>query len=267
MNEQNNHNEQDDQIACFFEIFDASLPRLAPGSGELTARALERLLSNAAARHGQSALDKLRVLDIGCGNGGATLELARRLDGTILAVDNHRPFLDELLRRAQTEGLADKIEPCLADMSQMEMDDGSFDLIWSEGALYLMGVEQGLALCHRLLKPDGMLAISDLVWFRHDRPAKCHEFFGNLCPWMTDVSGNLALMDRAGFEVIDHFVFPKSAWDSFYGPVEKRLGLLREERADQPGMIEMIESMEEEIEIFREYSEYYGYVFYQMRRR
>ena len=46
------------------------------------------------------------VLDIGCGNGAQTLQLAKRLNGDILAVDNHPPFLDELQRRAKTAGLA-----------------------------------------------------------------------------------------------------------------------------------------------------------------
>lgn len=154
--------DQQEQLQFFYEIFDASLPRLGPGDDGSTSKALDMLLSARLQRSGAPELTQLRILDIGCGNGAQTIQLANQTNGTILAVDNHRPFLDELERRAEAEGVSKKITVCLKDMRALGMQDGPFDLIWSEGALYIMGFGKGLATCHNLLRPGGLLAASEI---------------------------------------------------------------------------------------------------------
>lgn len=39
---------------------------------------------------------KPRILDVGCGPGAQTIDLSRLANGTIMAVDNHAPFLQSL---------------------------------------------------------------------------------------------------------------------------------------------------------------------------
>jgi ubiquinone/menaquinone biosynthesis C-methylase UbiE len=41
-------------------------------------------------------LDSPRILDVGCGPGGPTLELARLSHGQVVGLDVHQPYLDEL---------------------------------------------------------------------------------------------------------------------------------------------------------------------------
>jgi hypothetical protein len=40
-------------------------------------------------------------------------------------------------------------------MDKLPFGDNIFDLIWSEGAIYIMGFEKGIALWKRHLKPEG----------------------------------------------------------------------------------------------------------------
>ncbi len=258
------HNEQMDFL---YELFDASLPRLGPGNNHSTEQALGTLLSAGLNPLDEPGATKAGVLDIGCGNGAQTLQLAKHIDRTILAVDNHQPFLDELQRRAEAEGASDKIQPCLKDMCDLGLDEGSFDLIWSEGALYSMGFQEGLAACHSLLAPGGFLAASELTWLRPDPPAECREYFAYEYPAMADIDTNLANIKQCGYDVVSYFTLPESAWwESFYNPLGNRLQLLRKQYATNPERLMLIDSAQLEIEQYRKHSCYYGYVFYLMQR-
>lgn len=263
---------QKEQMEFFHEIFDASLPRLGPGDDASTLRALKQLPLPKEV----SGSSRLRVLDIGCGNGPQTLELAKHIDGDILAIDNHQPFLDELNRRAKALGLSEKIQTRLMDMGDLSRRDGIFDLIWSEGALSLMGFKDGvlnpngfrdgLVVCHDLLVSRGLLAVSELCWFRPDPPSECRQFFSAAYPAMAGVDANLALIKSCGFELIGQFTLPESAWlEKFYLPLEDRLRSLRERHAADQDKLAFIESIQMEIDIYRKHSSYYGYIFCLMR--
>jgi len=239
-------------------IFHPSLPRLGPGDDDSTARALGLLPATArrADRH---------VLDLGCGNGAQTLCLARLLAGKITAVDNHRPFLDALTARAIAAGVADRIEPLCADMAAITPQQGPFDLIWCEGAIYNMGSERGLRHFRHLL-PQGYLALTEMNWLGSERPAVCQEFFARVNLPVLDIDGTLELIAEVGFRTLGHFVLPASSWwTDYYTPLLLRLAKLRQDRPDDSPLMEMIGQVEEEIEVYRCHGQSYGYVFYVMQ--
>jgi len=260
--------DQREQTAFFYEIFDASLPRLGPGDDVSTKRALDTLLSAGLLRGKASTSGPWRILDIGCGNGAQTLQLAKHTPGTILAIDNHPAFLNELQRRAEAAGVWSKIRLSLRDMRTLTAKDGPFDLIWSEGALFVMGFREGLAACRSLLVPGGGLAVSELCWLKADPPAECREFFAGVYPAMSDIDVNLAAIRACGYEVIEHFTQPESAWwEPYYLPLQDRLHVLRDRYAGDGEKLSMIESIQKEIDIYRRYSACYGNVFYVMVAR
>jgi ubiquinone/menaquinone biosynthesis C-methylase UbiE len=140
----------------FFEIH-SGLPREAPGDDASTARAFDFV-------HGLPP--EPDVLDIGCGPGAQTLVLAGLTRGRITAVDVHAPFLDDLRSRAKRPGVAGRIQAVRASMFSLPFVDASFNLVWSEGAIYLMGFDKGLAGWRRVLRP----AISSFPRARGGRP-------------------------------------------------------------------------------------------------
>lgn len=112
------------------------------------------------------------VLDIACGPGGQTLDLAELLpDARITALDGHRPFLRDLEARARTAGVLDRIDIVHGDMARLPYAPQSFDLIWCEGAAYIVGFEAALAAWKPLLRPGGVLALTEPVWLKPDPPA------------------------------------------------------------------------------------------------
>jgi ubiquinone/menaquinone biosynthesis C-methylase UbiE len=110
--------------------------RQGPGGAAETRRAIE--LSGLSKQRG------LKVADVGCGTGASTLVLAGGLDAQIIAVDLLPEFLDVLRSRAAQAGLAGRIRTTNATMESLPFAAGSLDAIWSEGAIYNMGFENGV---------------------------------------------------------------------------------------------------------------------------
>jgi ubiquinone/menaquinone biosynthesis C-methylase UbiE len=251
---------QQGQTNFFYEIFDASLLRLGPGEDATTRIAFELLYADGT---GNEKSDSLRILEVGCGTGAQTIQLAKNTAGEITALDNHKPFLDELRCRAEREKITDRIRFCLRDMSEPEFEEGSFDLIWSEGALSSMGFHEALALYRGLLAPGGRMAVSDLTWFKPDPPDECQAYFDSTYPAITDVEEHMAAMKSCGFSVLGHFLMPESAWlENFYDPLASRLVMLRDKYPGDAEKLDLIEKVEYEIEIYQKYSNWYGYAFF-----
>lgn len=249
--------------AFLYEVFHPSLPRLGPGDDRATQKALQIALSNIP-----KPSRELNILDLGCGNGAQTLQLARHTESKVLAVDNHQPFIEELKRRAELEGISEKIETSLMDMHALNVDQGSFDLIWSEGALYILGFRNGLEVCLPWLAPNGVMAVTELSWLRPDTPTECRAFFDEEYPDIADIDTCLKVISDTGYRVLDHFILPESAWLlPYYQPLGIRLQELQrryETDVDKLGMIEMVQK---EIDNYSRFSTYYGYVFYIMQRK
>ncbi len=113
----------------------------------------------AVALSGLSGAKDLRIADIGCGTGASTLVLARELDATVTAVDLVPEFLLELQRRAEQEGLADRVTTLAASMAALPFEEEALDAVWSEGAIYNIGFANGIQALRRFLKPGGKKAL------------------------------------------------------------------------------------------------------------
>jgi ubiquinone/menaquinone biosynthesis C-methylase UbiE len=209
---------------------------------------------------------KPKILDIGCGPGMQTLELARLSRGKIIALDNHQPFLDKVEQDAKAAGLSQYIETLNQDMNTMKFDPESFDLIWAEGALYQMGFENGLKKCREFLKKGGYIAVTELVWFRDDPIPEAKEWAKEY-EAMKNIPDNLLLFKNNGYEMLGHFTLPVSSWfKDYYDPMQIRINELRNKYADNPTAKEVLDSAQREIDGFKKCSAYLGYEFFVARK-
>ena len=130
-----------------------------------------------------------------------------------------------------------------------------------------MGFREGIGVCHSLLVKGGLLAASELCWLRPDAPAECRQFFADEYPAMANVEANMAVIRDSGFRVVGHFALPESAWtESYYRPLSNRCASLRRKYAEDTQVLEMLDSVKMEIDVFNKYSAFYGYVFFLMIR-
>ncbi len=236
----------------------SDLPREGPGNDASTLRALAMM---------EGLPSEPAILDIGCGPGAQTLALARA-GARVTAVDLHQPYLDEVKRRARAAGLADRISPRRASMFDLPFEPESFDALWCEGALYIMGFSQGLTAWRPLLKPGGYLAVTEACFLKpkSELPEALLTAWASY-PAMTTAEKTLALVEPAGFRALGSFVLPEVAWwEDYYGPIEAKLPALRQAHGDKPAFVERIAETQAEIDNYRRWSDLYGYVFIVMRR-
>jgi len=248
----------DRATALFFELF-SGLPRQGPGDAASTRRALG-LVPGVGPR--------TRVLDIGCGTGAQSLVLAHASPARIVAVDNHAPFVDALKREARRLGIAGRLEARVADMRSLDFADGSFDVIWCEGAIYNVGVEAGLSDWRRLLRRNGHVALTEACWRKPHPPAECAAFWNREYPAIRDTPALLEAVEACGYETVGHFPLPASAWwGDYYRPLQDNVNAFRERHLDAPDAQELADQCQHEIDIWRAYSEFFGYEFLVLRVR
>jgi ubiquinone/menaquinone biosynthesis C-methylase UbiE len=241
----------------FFELFQ-ELPRQGPGNSQCTKRAFELI---------PKLHTSPKILDVGCGTGFQTLDLARLSGGHITGLDNYKPFLEDLKKRAKDADLAENIEVVQGTMYKMDFDDESFNIIWAEGSIYIMGFERALKSWRRFLSPKGLIAASELSWLKDKPPKVLNDFWMEEYPGIKSIEENLAIIENCGYSVLGHFILPDSAWwDEFYTPMEKRIQTMRLKYKDDSKAMKIIENAGEEIQLFRKYSDWYGYVFYVMQK-
>jgi SAM-dependent methyltransferase len=241
------------ETAVFFEIH-SGLPRQGPGSRNSTRRAYSCL---------RGLPESPGILDAGCGPGAQTLELAALSGGEIFAVDNHRPFIEGLQAAVSQQGLEERVFPLVADMHRLPFEEERFDLIWAEGSIYIIGLERGLTEWRKYLKSPGFMAFSHVAWLRNDPPQELADFWQKAYPAIGTREDNARLIASAGYQLLDSFVLPESDWwDPYYRPIEKKLPSLKARYRDDPEALSVLQAEETEIDLYRRYSAWYGYVFY-----
>lgn len=241
----------------FLEVYE-SLPRQGPGNRACAAGAIGLCRGLPASP---------AVLDLGCGVGGQTLHLAELLPGPIVAIDSHAPSIERLGNTLAERGLSGRVRALVGDMARLELPSESFDLIWSEGALYNIGIAKALSICLGLLRPGGYLAFTDAVWRKDNPPPGVKALFDQDYPDMGRVEDILSMLENGGFERIGHFTLPDEAWwIDFYMPMEQRIEELREKYTGDAEAATILDQLAEEPEMHRRHSDFYAYEFFIARR-
>jgi ubiquinone/menaquinone biosynthesis C-methylase UbiE len=133
-----------------------------------------RTVSNSAAYLIPHLRPGQQVLDVGCGPGTITTDLARRVaPGNVVGIDNHPAPLGEARAEAQRHGLRN-VSFAVADVYKLDFPDGMFDVVHAHQVLqHLSAPVAALREMRRVCTPDGVVAARDadyaaMTWYPPD---------------------------------------------------------------------------------------------------
>jgi len=176
-------------------------------------------------------LDKPRILDIGCGSGVPTMELARLGQGEVIGIDIDQPALDKLTKKIREAGFSSRVQAVNCSILDMVFPDESFDIIWSEGSIFVIGFKRGIQEWKRFLKPKGFMVI--------------HDEKGN-------VQEKLEQISECGYKLLGYFILSEDTWwTEYFAPLEKLIAKSQTSYADDPHTLEELKQAQRELEMFK----------------
>jgi ubiquinone/menaquinone biosynthesis C-methylase UbiE len=191
-------------------------------------------------------MSKPCILDVGCGSGVPTIELAKLSKGNVVGIDIDQSLLDELDNKIAKEGLSNRVQTKRSSMSSMDFADESFDIIWAEGAISVIGFERGLRKWRHLLRPSGFLVVH----------AETRE-----------VSNGLEMISSLGYKLLHKLPLPETAhWKEYYEPLETRIQGLRTKYWDSPKALKKLEAYQNEIDMVKRKPREFSSAFYIMQK-
>lgn len=238
----------------FLIEFHKDAERQGPGSDEATRKALQYI----------PKLDEnSRILDVGCGTGAQTMVLAKNTKANIIAVDMLQEFLNKLQEEVDSKNLNNQVVTKQSLMDKLDFQEKSFDIIWSEGAIYNIGFEKGLLEWRKFLKDEGYIVVSEISWLTDKRPKEIEKYWTDAYSEIDTIDAKLSIIEKCGYDPISHFVLPENCWmEHYYTPIISRSHAFLEKYNYEEDVKEFIKIGLDEIKMYEKYKQYYSYVFY-----
>ncbi|WP_434778948.1 class I SAM-dependent methyltransferase [Neisseria sp. Ec49-e6-T10] len=230
------------------------LQRQGPGSSEMTLKALS-FLDNT---------DQIsQIVDLGCGSGGQTMVLAQNLAGSITGVDISPDLINVFNDNAKKINLQERVKGVVGTIEELSFLKGEFDLVWSEGVIDSIGFEKALAYWNGFLKKNGYVVVTCPSWLTDEHPTVIEKFWSDVGSKLDTIGHNISSMQKAGYSFIAAFTLPEKCWtDNYFIPRGAAEKALLEKYAGNKTVEAYVKEARHEVDLYSEYKQFYGYVFY-----
>jgi ubiquinone/menaquinone biosynthesis C-methylase UbiE len=148
----------------------------------------------------------MKGVDLCCCNGAGMRFLIRFRDvAGMTGVDATEKVIERGKKYSAEEGLSDKVNFVLAEVTKTGLPDGYSDFVWGEDAwCYVVDKDALIAEAARLVKPGGTIAFTDWIegpkGLSDDEAQRYLKFMK--FPNVQDLDGYKKLLEKHGFEVL-----------------------------------------------------------------
>jgi len=179
-----------------------------------------------------------KILDVGCGTGVPTIELAKLSKGEIIGLDIDHEALKKFKRKIRKLGLENRVKALTTSFFNNPFFKESIDIIWAEGVFYHIGYDTAFKESYRLLKPHGFLVMVDTLESIEKEFLKTKS---ESDPFL-----------KLGFTLYKRINWSEKAWwNEYYQPLEDTLKNLRASNID-PENYKHLSQHENEIAMIKE---------------
>ncbi|XHH08538.1 MAG: class I SAM-dependent methyltransferase [Candidatus Bathyarchaeia archaeon] len=187
-----------------------------------------------------------KILDIGCGSGLPTIEIAKLCEGEVTGIDIDESAIAQFRKRINKEGLSNRVRAINSSLTEMEFCDESFDVIWSEGVLEGLTFDYELKSWRRLLKQNGFLVIH-------------YEILG--------AKESIFKLSEYGYVLTETVLVPADAWwTKFYKPLAEKMCKLLEKYKKEPEALKLLKMLQTEIDMVKKNPSRFNTAFYIMKK-
>jgi ubiquinone/menaquinone biosynthesis C-methylase UbiE len=145
-------------------------------------------------------------------------------------IDINQNQLEKLNRKIQDEGLSDRVFTRKCSVLDIDFPDETFDVIWAEGSIHIVGFEKGLEELRRLLRPDGFLVVHDGI---------------------KDVLNKLKKLYDLGYSLVNNFMLPDDDWRLYYFEPLERLIKEWSKKNKSNKISRLLENYQNEVNMFK----------------
>src|SRR5262249_38711083 len=163
------HAERWEQEAAFFDqraatVQDMALPIDPLAFCRYTRPGLRRRFNKEFRFRIIGDLEGKRLLDVGCGD-GPNMAMFAKMGADVTGIDVSPGALDVARRRAEVNGVADRVRLICCPIETADLPDASFDVVWGDGILHhvLDALEPTVERLVRWVKDDGLILFSEPV--------------------------------------------------------------------------------------------------------
>lgn len=142
-------------------------------------RATQQLLDWAAITAGE------RVLDAGCGVATTAIEVVRRHDAAVTALDIAPVMLERARHNVQKAGLGERIDVKEGDIQSLPYQDGAFDCVLAEAVTMFVDRPRAAHELVRVCRPGGRVLATEFYWLRPPTEEARRIFLGEVCPGLS----------------------------------------------------------------------------------
>ncbi|MBQ4837820.1 SAM-dependent methyltransferase [Pseudoalteromonas luteoviolacea] len=155
------------------------------------------------------------VLEIGCGNGRLLHKILEAYESCVVGIDIDATLIQKASAFASSRFNTDRFQFVCDDISNVEVSNGSYDLIVCNGASHAYGnLSCALGTMARFLKPNGRMLLGECFWIQ--RPDTAYlNFLGVPENFYLSHFTTVKVAQAHGFQALYATTSSVEEWDNF----------------------------------------------------
>lgn len=164
--------------------------------------------------------ETMRVLDVAPGKGEAAISLAERFGCQAIGLDAYAEFVELARTRSRARAADGLVSFVRGDGQRLPFRAGAFDGAMCIGGPSIVGAEGCLGELARVVRPRGVVVVSDLVWRVGN-----HVVLGPEYGWLAEYDYRVSvddwavLMAACGLALEETVILGLDAWDAYHDPM------------------------------------------------